>query len=284
MDRIHALSAEREELLREVERERAEKSTAQTALSEVHDKTHETLRSLGAAEQHKITLEGRVSELGSQLEVLRSKHHKLLAVSEEREALQEKVVRQEEELRRLRVDADACWDLKTQLRDATTQLRSCQETLERDKQKFAREAALSEERVAQLEADLSACNARLQDKADQNGKLSAANAGHIHRIEELTSQKNAAETRGEELQRRLMEVEFSLTSQIRHLSDSNRKMEDEGRRLEEQNRLAGFQFQKLGEESSRLLSACEVERDLRSKLEAALHIKERQVSLLLEMN
>ena len=54
-------------------------------------------------------------------------------------------------------------------------------------------------------------------------------------------------------------------------------MEDESRRLEEQNRLAGFQFQKLGEESSRLLSACEVERDLRSKLEAALHIKERQV-------
>jgi len=56
-----------------------------------------------------------------------------------------------------------------------------------------------------------------------------------------------------------------------------KQMEDEGRRLEEQNRLAGFQFQKLGEESSRLLSACEVERDLRSKLEAALHIKERQV-------
>ena len=80
---------------------------------------------------------------------------------------------------------------------------------------------------------------------------------------------------------------------------------DEGRRLEELNRLAvciylmyvcththththtqtqGFQFQKLGEESSRLLSACEVERDLRAKLEAALHIKERQVSLLLEGN
>ena len=56
-----------------------------------------------------------------------------------------------------------------------------------------------------------------------------------------------------------------------------KQREDEGRRLEEQNRLAGFQFQKLGEESSRLLSACEVERDLRSKLEAALHIKERKV-------
>ena len=40
---------------------------------------------------------------------------------------------------------------------------------------------------------------------------------------------------------------------------------------------AAAQFGRLGEESARLLSACEAERALRAKLEAGLHIKERQV-------
>jgi hypothetical protein len=46
--------------------------------------------------------------------------------------------------------------------------------------------------------------------------------------------------------------------QALEVGDRGRKAEEERRRLEEQNALASFQFQKLGEESSRLLSACEV--------------------------
>ena len=40
---------------------------------------------------------------------------------------------------------------------------------------------------------------------------------------------------------------------------------------------AAAQFGRLGEESARLLAACEAERALRAKLEAGLQIKERQV-------
>ena len=42
--------------------------------------------------------------------------------------------------------------------------------------------------------------------------------------QELAAQKNAAEARAEDLQRRVMEVDGTLTSQIRHLTDSNRKV------------------------------------------------------------
>ena len=46
----------------------------------------------------------------------------------------------------------------------------------------------------------------------------------------------------------------------------------------------GSQFHKLGDESARLLQACQVERDLRTKIEGNMQVKERQVSSLMEMN
>jgi hypothetical protein len=48
--------------------------------------------------------------------------------------------------------------------------------------------------------------------------------------------------------------------------------------------ILGSQFHKLGDESARLLQACQVERDLRTKIEGNMQIKERQVSSLMEMN
>jgi len=41
-------------------------------------------------------------------------------------------------------------------------------------------------------------------------------------------QKSAAEARADDMQRRVMEVEGTLTSQIRHLTDSNRKVRHTG--------------------------------------------------------
>jgi hypothetical protein len=46
---------------------------------------------------------------------------------------------------------------------------------------------------------------------------------------------------------------------------------------ETSNGQAAAQFGRLGEESGRLLAACEAERALRAKLEAGLQVKERQV-------
>ena len=60
MDRIHTLTMEREEVLRELERERADKVAAQAALSEANAKNYEFMRSLGSAEQAKQTLQGQV--------------------------------------------------------------------------------------------------------------------------------------------------------------------------------------------------------------------------------
>jgi hypothetical protein len=48
--------------------------------------------------------------------------------------------------------------------------------------------------------------------------------------------------------------------------------------------IVGSQFHKLGDESARLLQACQVERDLRTKIEGNMQVKERQVSSLMEMN
>ena len=56
MERIHALTAEREEVLRDLERDRADKSSAQAALSEANDKNYEFMRSLGSAEQVCVSL------------------------------------------------------------------------------------------------------------------------------------------------------------------------------------------------------------------------------------
>ncbi|EKX44310.1 hypothetical protein GUITHDRAFT_153023 [Guillardia theta CCMP2712] len=102
--------------------------------------------------------------------------------------------------------------------------------------------------------------------------------------QDLNDQKDDAYKRMEDIQRKVVDMEASFNQREAELLSSKQSLEEEYRKLEEQNSLSSMQFQKLCEESTRLLSACENEKDLRTKLEAALHIKERQVSSLMEMN
>ena len=76
---------------------------------------------------------GQVSELQASLESLRSKYQKAAVCQEELGVAQERAARQEEELKRLRVEAHAALELRERLRDTEMQMRSLQETLEHDR-------------------------------------------------------------------------------------------------------------------------------------------------------
>lgn len=72
--------------------------------------------------------------------------------------------------------------------------------------------------------------------------------------------------------------------QLSETEGVKRRLEDDNGRLQEHATLAAHQFHKLGDESARLLQACQAERELRSKVEGSIQVKERQVSSLMEMN
>ena len=313
MERIAALTAEREEMVRELERERADKAAAQAALSEAHGKNYEFGSKLGANEHEKhmllaqvlhpaltppppapthtgtaestcahahtctrtrtrTTVRTQVADLEASLEALRGKYSKAMAATEELSAVQEKSERQAEDLRKLRAQEAEAAELKLQIKDVTAQLRRSQEELERDRAKLTRAVTHAEDRAAQLERELGHLEEKVAGREHDNARLTATAAAHVARIEELTAQVAAALAQCEDLKRKQAASAAAFDKQVSELAGQNRRWEDDNRRLEEQNRLAGFQFQKLGEESSRLLSACEVERDLRSNLEAALHM------------
>ena len=319
MERIAALTAEREEMVRELERERADKAAAQAALSEAHGKNYEFGSKLGANEHEKhmllaqvsdpalnpppppappapthtgtaestcahahthtrtrtrtrTTVRTQVADLEASLEALRGKYSKAMAATEELSAVQEKSERQAEDLRKLRAQEAEAAELRLQVKDVTAQLRRSQEELERERAKLTRAVTHAEDRAAQLERELGHLEEKVAGREHDNARLTATAAAHVARIEELTAQVAAAQAQCEDLKRKQAASAAAFEKQVSELAGQNRRWEDDNRRLEEQNRLAGFQFQKLGEESSRLLSACEVERDLRSNLEAALHL------------
>jgi len=174
-------------------------------------------------------LQGRVLELQSSLDELRAKYHKSMVSAEEMEVMQEKVKRQDDELRRLRAEAQSANDLKAQLRDITSQFRSCQETLEHDKQKHARDAAHSEERLARLEQELTATQSKLHTVADENAKFLSAHAELTPKIEELSAHKTSLEARCDALQRKVAASETAYERQVGELSDRNRKMDEDSR-------------------------------------------------------
>ena len=76
---------------------------------------------------------GQVSELQASLDSLRSKYQKAAVCQEELGVVQERAARQDEELKRLRVEAQAAVELRERLRDTEMQMRSLQETSEHDR-------------------------------------------------------------------------------------------------------------------------------------------------------
>lgn len=302
MERIHALSADREELARELERERADKAAAQSAVSDANGKSYELMKSVGAAEQARQTLQTQVEEVKQQLEAARARADAAQHAAVEAEQLKAKdrqatalMQRLEEDLHRdrelLRSAEEAKTKLEASLKEVSTQLRTCQDKLDRDVHVSQRDAAEAKHRVQSLSEELAEARRELSEtqqllraKGDKAAELSATNAEQAATIEQMLHRQRELDARADGLQRKLLDTEGVLEHKEGELGSTLRRLEDENRRLEEQNRMAAVQFNKLGEESTRLLSACEVERDLRSKLETALQIKERQVSSLMEMN
>ncbi|KAJ1488434.1 hypothetical protein T484DRAFT_1783332, partial [Baffinella frigidus] len=263
------------------------------ALSETQAKNYEVMKEAAAAERNKHTLQGTIAELRVELEGMHAR------VSRHSDATTEAHLAREREnsvKAQLQVRDTELREERTALSEATDRAREAVMLVRtRDQELLSVRSELenSARQLSDAQARLSDFQAQLGTLTGSNAQLNSTAAEARGAFETLAVDHQATQHREDELRRR----DAQLSSVVRRLEEDNHRLEDQNELssvvwrleedkhcLEDQNEVAAQQFAKLGEESARLLSACEVERDLRSKLEAALHIKERQVSSLMEMN